>query len=149
MKKYLFIVLFLFLTMFIFSQTIYYRDTAILQWDDVTTDSSGNRLLPEDIISYEIYIYDSVEHGIIADQIISNLIYLGETGNNEFEIVFPTRKNWIAGVRSKVIDGNGTLSYSYISWSYDAEVVYDVPFLYASLSLSPKSPRRLKDSETP
>lgn len=148
MKKYLFVILILLLSNLFFSQVIYYRDTATLQWDDVTTDINGNPLLPEDVLSYEIYIYDSQLQGIINDQVISNLIYIGDTTSDELEIVFPSRKNWIAGVRSKVIDGSGVICYSIISYSYDAGVVYDVPFLYAPLgSLFPKSPRCLKDSE--
>ncbi len=148
MKKYLLIILALLLSVLVSSQVIYYRDTVTLQWDDVTTDINGNPLLPEDTISYEVYIYDSLFQGIIPDQTISNLIYIGETTSNELEIIFSSRKNWVAGVRSKVVDGSGAVCYSHIAWSYDAEVVYDIPFLYAPLGLLlPKSPRRLKDSE--
>ena len=121
------------------AQQILYRDQATLQWDAVTD------VLPEDTVTYEVYIYDSAE--VINDQLIANLIFVGETSACELLIVFPERKNWYAGVRTKLVTGEPLTSYSVIAWSYDAEVVsVDGPFAYQPLGGVPSAPDNLRDS---
>ena len=68
---------------------------------------------------------------------------------SSIKIIFPSRKNWVVGVRTKLVDGNGVTYYSAISWSYNPEVVYDIPFSYVPLGLTlPKFPEALKDLDT-
>ena len=138
MKKLLGIV-FIFVAVMAMTQTIIYRDQATLQWDAVVD------VLPEDTVTYEVYIYDSAE--VINDQLIANLIFVGETAATELLIVFPERKNWYAGVRTKLVTGEPLTSYSVIAWSYDAEVVsVDGPFAYQPLGGVPSAPENLRDS---
>ena len=121
-----------------FAQDIIYRDQATLQWDDAAV------YLPEDVVTYEVYIYDSAT--VINDQIVANLIYVGETAALEMLIVFPERRNWYAGVRTKVVTGEPMTSYSVIVWSYDAGVVATVPFVYQPLGGVVVPPDNLRDS---
>jgi hypothetical protein len=145
MKK-LFITMFLFITVISFGQEILYRDTATLQWDAVTTDINGDALLPEDTVEYEIYIYDSAL--TIDDQNTVNLILVGTTSLTEQLITFPSRKNWYAGVRAKLTDGSGYVTYSEIAWSYEEAPTVSVgPFVYQPLSSVPAAPEGLRDSE--
>lgn len=139
--KNIFIVFFLFVCFFGFSQEVLYRTSATLQWNDVTTDASGDPLLPTDIVTYDIYMYDSAV-GIPIQ------IFMGNTANNELELIFPERKTWIAGVRTRIEQGDGTIGYSVISWSNDPLVVETAPFVYAPLlSTEPEQPRGLSDSQ--
>ena len=127
------------------AQDIIYRDQATLMWDAVTTDSNGDPLLPEDVLEYEVFIYDSAL--TINDQIVTNLIAVGTTSATELLVVFPERKNWYAGVRTKVTTGEPVTSFSAIAWSYDAGVVATVPFLYQPLGGAvPAVPANLRDS---
>jgi len=124
------------------AQTIIYRDQATLQWDAVTDE-----VLPEDVVEYEVYIYDSAT--VIADQIIANLIFVGTTTATELLIVFPDRRNWYAGVRTKLTTGEPLTTYSTVAWSYDAGVVgIDGPFVYQPLGGVPSAPDNLRDSGT-
>ena len=131
-----------------FSQTILYRDQATLQWDAVTVDINGDPFLPEDVVEYEVFIYDSAL--TINDQIVANLIPMGTTMATELLCVFPERKNWYAGVRTKVTTGEPVTTYSTIAWSYDPGVVsIDGPFAYAPLGgAAPIAPDNLRDSGT-
>jgi len=128
---------------------IYYQDTATLIWDAVTEDNDGNPLLPEDVVEYEVYIYDASE--TIDDQDPANLILVGTTSLTQQEIDFTglPRAMYYAGVRAKVTDGQGLITYSDISWSYDASVVDPTsePFAYIPLSgvLVLPAPQGLRD----
>lgn len=145
MKK-VFVIIFLFISVLSFSQEILYRDTATLQWDAVTTDINGDALLPEDTVEYEVYIYDSAL--TIDDQNTVNLISVGTTSLTEQLITFPSRKNWYAGVRAKLTDGSGYVTYSEIIWSYEEAPVTSVgPFVYQPLASVPAAPEGLRDSE--
>jgi hypothetical protein len=145
MKK---ILLALLMVMVAFStgcQTIHYKTQATLQWDAVTQDADGNAFLPTDIVRYEVYIYDYVA-GVMDPQNPAQLIYQGMTAATEQLIVFPHRATWAAGVRVKLTDGGGNVSYSPLAWSYvvaDADVVAG-PFVYSPLG-GPTKPRALRD----
>ena len=119
------------------AQEILYRDQATLMWDAVTD------VLPEDTVEYEVYIYDSAL--VISDQIIANLIYVGTTQATELLIVFPERRNWYAGVRTKLTTGEPRTTYSAVSWSYDAGVAIS-PFVYQPLGGAVSAPDNLRDS---
>lgn len=145
MKK-IFIILFLLVGILAFGQEIIYRDQATLQWDAVTTDVNGDPLLPEDTVEYEVFIYDSAL--TIDDQDPANLIAIGTTSLTEQLIVFPSRKNWVAGIRAKLTDGSGYSTYSDIVWSYEEVPATSAgPFAYQPLASVPASPRGLRDSE--
>lgn len=127
------------------AQEILYRDQATLMWDAVTADSNGDPLLPEDVLEYEVFIYDSAL--TINDQIIANLLFVGTTSATELLIVFPERRNWYAGVRTKITTGEPITSYSAIAWSYDVAAVALLPFLYQPLGgVTPAVPDNLRDS---
>lgn len=120
-----------------FTQEILYRDEATLMWDDAT------EYLPEDTVEYEVYIYDSAT--VVSDQIIANLIFVGTTQSLEMLIVFPERRNWYAGVRTKLTTGEPRTTYSAVSWSYDVEVAIS-PFVYQPQSGAVSPPDNLRDS---
>ena len=146
MKRLAILGLLVLVTACVFSQQIIYLDEATLQWDAVTEDVNGDPFLPEDIVEYEVYIYDSAL--TINDQIIANLIFIGTTSATELLIVFPERKNWYAGVRTKVTTGEPITTYSTVAWSYDPGVVGPAgPFAYQPLGgVVPTAPDNLRDS---
>jgi hypothetical protein len=97
------------------------------------------------VVRYEVYIYNYVT-GVVDPQNPAQLTYMGMTAALEQLIVFPYRTTWAAGVRVKLTDGGGNVSYSPIAWSYivaDADVVAG-PFLYSPSAL-PKKPGVLRD----
>jgi hypothetical protein len=147
MKKLVFILLaVLLVSCSTFAQEILYRDSATLQWDAITTDANGDPLLPEDTVEYEVYIYDSAL--TIDDQNVANLIAIGTTSLTEQLITFPSRRNWYAGVRAKLTDGSGYVTYSEIAWSYEEVPTVAVgPFVYQPLASVPEKPQGLRDSE--
>jgi len=131
-----------------FTQDIIYKDQATLLWDAVTEDANGDPLLPEDTVSYEVYIYDSAL--TIDDQNTANLIFIAEASVTEQLIVFPERKNWYAGVRAKIVTGEGITNFSNIAWSYEeVPVTMTAPFAYQPQGgVVPADPQGLRDSGT-
>jgi hypothetical protein len=147
MKKLLVLILFL-VTVFACAQTVVYKTQATLQWSAVTQDSTGAPFLPTDVVDYQVYIYNH-SIGVSDPQNIAQLTYIGTTSALEQIIVFPSRTVWAAGVRVRLTDGGGHVSYSAIAWSYivaDADVVAG-PFLYSPSGL-PGKPTHLKDKGT-
>jgi hypothetical protein len=145
MKKYIFVSLMLLFAMAVSCQTIVYKSQATLQWAAVTKDSTGVNLLPTDVVSYQVYIYNYTL-GVADPQNVALLTYIGTTATLEQLIVFPSRAVWAAGVRVRLTDGGGTVSYSAIAWSYivaDADVLAG-PFVYSPSGL-PGKPKDLRD----
>ena len=126
-------------------QTVVYKTSATLEWDAVTLDTSGQPLLPRDTIAYEVYIYS----GALTDpQDVGVLTLVGTTSTTSMLITFPRRATWIAGVRVRLVDGGGNLSYSSIAWSdVIADAGADGPFVYSPKGL-PRKPAALRDSGT-
>lgn len=127
------------------AQTVVYKSQATLQWAAVTKDSTGAAFLPTDVITYEVYIFNYTV-GVADPQNVSQLTFIANTAALERLIVFPSRAVWAAGVRVRLTDGGGNISYSAIAWSYviaDADVVAG-PFLYSPSGL-PRKPGVLKD----
>ena len=149
MKKILLIGLFvLFVGALACGQSVYYKNEATLQWDAVTVDAAGNPLLPTDILTYEVYIYD-YNLGVADPQNTGDLTFITGTPLLEQLIVFPYRTTWAAGVRTKLVDSGETTTYSSIAWCYipeDADVVSG-PFLYSPFG-TPAKPLDLRDSGT-
>jgi hypothetical protein len=144
-KKALLVSLLIVVAMGASCQTVVYKSQATLQWAAVTQDSGGNAFLPTDVVRYEVYIYNYVT-GVVDPQNPAQLTYMGMTAALEQLIVFPYRTTWAAGVRVKMTDGGGNVSYSPIAWSYivaDADVVAG-PFVYSPSAL-PKKPGALRD----
>jgi hypothetical protein len=127
------------------AQTVLYKSQATLAWDAVTVDSAGAPLLPTDVVAYEVYVYDYTV-GVADVQNVSLLTFVAATSATEQLIVFPYRTTWAAGVRVRLVDGGGALSYSALAWSY---VVADAgvagPFCYSPKGL-PKKPGALRDA---
>lgn len=98
---------------------IHYRENATLAWDAITTDFEGQPLLATDVVTYEVYLYDSAL--TLDDQNPALLISVGEVALPEVQIDFTglARRMYYAGVRAKVIDGAGGMTVSNIAWSYD------------------------------
>lgn len=129
-------------------QTVLYRDQATLEWDAVLGTTDGQPWLPGDVVSYEVYIYDHIM-GVADAQNPALLTLIGQTAVAAQLIVFPYRTVWAAGVRTKLVDGDGAVSYSAIAWSYialDADGVAG-PFVYSPEGL-PGKPGALRDSGT-
>jgi hypothetical protein len=133
-----------------FSQVVVYENSALLAWDPITTDANGDALLPGDTVTYDVYFYD-YDNPPTDVQDISQLTYYASTDLTSMEVIFPSRKQWVVGVRGTIVDGGGTAgSPSAVAWSMIEEDV-DVatmggPFYYAPLALnSPSAPTNLKD----
>lgn len=144
-RKLFWVILLIFVSLVACAQTVVYKTSATLQWSAVTTDSTGAALLPSDIVSYDVYIYNYTT-GVADPQNVALLTFIGNTTALERLITFPSRASWAAGVRTKLTDGGGNISYSAIAWSYivaDADVVKG-PFLYSPSGL-PRKPPALKD----
>jgi hypothetical protein len=147
MKRILVLAL-LFVTVLACGQTIIYHTQGTLQWDPPTVDSAGNPLLPTDVLTYDVYIYNYTV-GVGNPQDTAQLTFIASTSAHEQLIVFPSRAVWAAGVRTKLTDAGGNVSYSTIAWSYvlaDADVVVG-PFVYSPSGL-PTKPTHLKDKGT-
>lgn len=127
------------------AQMVFYQDEATLLWDPVTTDASGDPLLPTDTVEYEIYIYDYVA-GVTDNQDVAQLTYVGTTTDTQLLIVFPYRTRWVAGGRTKVTDEGGNVDCSLLAWSDNVlDTGPDGPFLYVPLPRVP-SLSGLRDS---
>ncbi len=146
MKK-IFIILFLLIGVFAFSQeTIYYNSTPTLQWDAVTEDGEGNPFLPEDIIEYDIYLWDTAG-GDITIQPIVNLTHFILTDQIETLLNFPYRANWACAIRVIHTDGDSNIVYSDLAYTVeDIPVTASGPFVYVPLSGTLLAPQGLRDS---
>jgi len=148
MKRILLVALMVLVALAAQCQTVVYKSQATLQWDAVTVDSAGQPLLPTDVVSYQVYIYNYTV-GVADPQNVALLINVGTTSAFEQLIVFPSRAVWAAGVRVQLTDAGGNISYSPIAWSYvvaDADVVAG-PFVYSPSGL-PGKPAGLQDKGT-
>lgn len=115
--------------------TVHYIDSATLAWSAVTTDASGEPLLDTDVVTYDVYLYNSAES--IDDQDPGVLTAVGSTADVEMPIDFSgmARAMYYAGVRAVVTDGQGAVTVSDIAWSYDAVATDPIqPFAYIPLS---------------
>lgn len=151
MRKLIIVALLAFAAVACFGQVdqIHYLSNAELAWDPVTTDAFGAPLLPTDVVSYEVYIYDYYT-GVASDQDPAQLIAVGTPTAPLQAIDFTgyPRTAFAAGVRVKVVDGQGVTTYSQIAWSYDP-VATDptVPFLYVPMGvLLLPAPHGLRDA---
>lgn len=134
-----------------FGQVVVYENSALLEWDPIVTDANGDPLLPDDTVTYDIYIYD---YGAppVDPQDVAQLTYYASTTATSQEIVFPSRRQWVVGVRGTITDGGGTAGDpSAIAWSIIEEDV-DIatmggPFYYAPLAptTQPVPPDNLRD----
>jgi hypothetical protein len=139
------VILLMFVALVACGQTVVYKTQATLQWNAVTADSLGAPFLPTDVVAYQVYIYNHTV-GVADPQNVGQLTFVATTSALEQLIVFPSRAVWAAGVRVRLTDGGGNVSYSAIAWSYviaDADVVAG-PFLYSPSGL-PRKPSVLKD----
>lgn len=131
-------------------QTVLYRTSGVLEWDAVTT-YEGRPLLPGDSVAYEVYFYDSII-GVADPQNVALLTLMGTTSVAQLAFTMPYRTWWAAGVRTRMVDGGGTLIYSSIAWSYLAEDADPVlgPFVYApdGQTAPLQKPKTLRDSGT-
>jgi len=145
MKRFALVLVLMFFALAAQCQTVVYKSQATLQWDAVTVDSAGQPLLPTDTVTYQVYIYNYTL-GVADPQNVALLTYIDTTTALEQLIVFPSRAVWAAGVRVRLSDAGGNVSYSPIAWSYvvaDADVVAG-PFVYSPSGL-PGKPPRLRD----
>lgn len=128
------------------AQTVVYKSQATLAWDAPTETTDGSPILPTDALTFEVYLYDYTV-GVADPQNVGLLTFIAETAATEQLIVFPHRAVWAAGVRAKLVDAGGAVSYSAVAWSYlevDADAVAG-PFCYSPQGL-PAKPSVLRDS---
>lgn len=115
---------------------INYRDEATLEWNAVTTASDGSALLPTDVVTYEVFVYDYYGPAI-DDQLDANLVLVGTPVSTSQVIDFAgfARTAYTAGVRAVVTDGQGGVTRGPIAWSYDPVATNPTgPFLYIPLA---------------
>lgn len=125
---------------------VYYESTPTLAWDEVTTDSDGNAFLPEDIIEYEVYLWD-LANGDVTAQLPGALTFYETVAGTESVLAFPYRAEWVCAVRVRHTDGGGTVTYSEFGYSTVAEDVAVDPFVYIPvLTWIPSPPTGLRDT---
>lgn len=146
MKKLILLILLL-MPIMAFSQTeIKYNSTPTIQWDYSDVDENGDPWLPEDIITFEVYLWDTAQ-GEITEQPLSNLNYFGTTALKEMQLSFTNRYNWAVAVRSRVTDGAGNTTESDLAYSTVSEDSNSLPFVYApNLIPALPKPTLLQDS---
>ena len=146
MKK-LFIILLLLIGVFAFSQeTIYYNSTPTLQWDAVVEDGEGNPFLPEDVVEYDVYLWDTAG-GDIQIQPIGSLTHFILTTEIEALLNFSYRANWACAIRTVHTDGDSNISYSDLSYTTELPpVTATCPFVYVPISGTLPRPQGLRDS---
>jgi hypothetical protein len=150
MKKILFTVFIL--TMLVMAcsaqENIHYINEATLVWDPVIADENGVPFAPTDIVTYDVYIYNSAL--TIDDQNPANLISMGNTAEAQLLMGFtglPRALYW-AGVRC-VVETDTEIVLSDIAWSYDEVATNPTePFGYIPLEgvLIVPAPKGLRDS---
>lgn len=147
MKKILALILLALMPVLSFSQNqIYYNSSPTLQWDYDYLDANGDPLLEDDIVDFEIFIWDET-NGFITAQQIESLTPFTVTTNPEAVLTFPYRTTWSVAVRSRVTDGGGNIEYSDFAYTTIQEDVQDSPFVYApNLTESLPKPTDLRDS---
>ena len=142
MKK-LFVFLFLAVLVLgcISQEIIYYNSTPTLQWDAVTED-----VVPEDVISYGVYLWDTAG-GDIELQAIGDLTFFGMTTSTELLLSFPYRANWACAINTSLTDGEGNTIISDLSYTTQLPPVTAInPFVYAPNPSTLTAPTGLKDS---
>jgi len=123
-------------------EIIYYNSTPTLQWDAVTED-----VVPEDVISYGVYLWDTAG-GDIELQAIGDLTFFGMTTSTELLLSFPYRANWAAAINATLTDGEGNVETSDLAYTTEnIPVTATGPFVYVpSLDGMIPSPTGLRDS---
>jgi len=130
MKKILLIILLALIPSFVYAQVeILYNANPNLSWDSINEFSNGDPFLPEDIVSYEVFLWNTAM-GNIEEQEIENLIYFGTTLNKQITLAFPNRYNWAAAVRVRVTDITGETVVSGLAYTTNTEDVAALPFTY-------------------
>lgn len=125
---------------------ILYSNTPTFLWDAVTTDVNGDPFLPEDVVSYNVYIWDSA-NGNIAAQPISALTFLSNTASTQLQLSFPYRANWVVAVAAKLITGASVETVGPIAYSTEAIPTTAIgPFVYVPQTLIVPKLRGLRDS---
>jgi hypothetical protein len=154
MKRIILLVLFIGFGTLLFAQSqVLYNTSPTLVWDAVTVDGNGDPWLPEDVVEYEIYFWDSA-NGDATVQLLTDLTHFATTSATELQLTFPYRANWAVGVRTKHTDGGGNVVYSAdLAWTIVLEDIDSTgspgsPFVYAPLQGQPEKPDNLRDSGT-
>lgn len=134
MKKYLILILLLCSFSAFAQEQIYYNSSPTIEWDYSDTDANGDPWLPEDIISFEVFLWDTAQ-GDITEQPVESLNYFGTTTAHEMQLSFANRYNWAVAVRSRVTDGDGNTEVSGMAYSTVNEDTNSSPFVYAPNSI--------------
>lgn len=113
-----------------YSQDITYNSRPTLQWDYPSVDENGDPWLPEDIISFDVYLWNTAD-GDITAQPLSNLNFFGTTTNKEIVLNFTNRYNWAVAVVARITGGDGVTRQSEIAYSTVSEDANNSPFVYA------------------
>lgn len=130
-----------------YSQDVTYNSTPTLQWNYDDVDENGDPWLPEDIISFDVYLWNTAD-GDITAQPLASLNYFGTTTDKEMVLNFTNRYNWAVAVVAKVTGGDGVTRQSDIAYSTVSEDSNNSPFVYApnSTALPLSKPTNLRDS---
>jgi hypothetical protein len=112
-----------------YSQDITYNSSPTLQWNYPDVDENGDPWLPEDIISFDVYLWNTAD-GDITLQPLANLNYFSSTTNHEMVLNFTNRYNWAVAVRARVTDGAGNTRESGVAYSTVMEDTDNNPFVY-------------------
>jgi len=140
MKKLAIAVLFVFIALLACGQDVVYKNNPTLMFD--------HAMIGNDNFAWEVYAFDFTV-GVVDEQDILLLTYIGETAIGEYVLTFPYSTDWAVGVRTKFTDDDLNVVYSAIAWSHnvgDADAVSG-PFVYTP-TYSPVKPGALRDSGT-
>jgi hypothetical protein len=97
---------------------------------------------PEVSIEHEIYLFDD-SLGVIMDQNINDLVFVGTTTNLELLLIEPYKAYWAIAVRTKVTNKYGEATFSDFAYSLVASDTTDGKrFVIAHVSLQLQKPNK-------
>ena len=118
MKKFIFIVMFILMTIgFAEAQTWYSANQKTVAWDAVTALADGSPIPADSSVQYRVFIAPSTATG--EDQKIEMGI---ATGTN-YLITLTTQGRYWVGIRSELVSNSVVVAQSAISWSDDSSKV--------------------------
>lgn len=127
-------------------EEILYNSSPTLEWNYGYTDANGDPLLDDDIVNFEVYLWDE-SNGSVEEQPIEALTPFTVTNNTEVVLSFPYRSTWSVAILARVTDGAGNTEYSDFAYSTIPEDSLNNPFVYApNLQGSLPKPTDLRDS---
>lgn len=142
--KRLFMTLLLFIGLLAYSQQIIYLNDATLAWDAVTELSTGDPIPITDTVEYELY---ESTYPVDDPQNPAAHNFVALTALTQYDVtILQDSVEHAYGIRTKLTtDGETTILFSDINWSFTDGLATPDPFLYRAPSIDrPKLPMGLR-----